>query len=96
MVRSGSYSTRFRIVTSVRAASAPTSKGASTAAATNPMAACPPNHDATHQASTAPSMKNSPCATLTTRMIPKTRLSPTAVSARTAAVTAPSSVASNR
>ena len=38
----------------------------------------------TNQASTAPSMKNSPCATLTTRMTPKTSDRPSAVSASTA------------
>ncbi len=81
---------------SASAASAPTSSGAMINAATKPSAAGPPTIDDTHQASTAPSMKNSPWATLTTRMIPKTRLSPTAVSASTAAVTAPSSEASIR
>ena len=39
-----------------------------------------------HQASTAPSMKNSPWATLTTRMTPNTSDRPKAVSASTAAV----------
>ena len=39
-------------------------------------------------------MKNSPCATFTTRITPKVRLRPTAASARTAAITMPSSVAS--
>ena len=51
---------------------------------------------ATNQAMTAPSMKNSPWATLTTRITPKTSERPTAVSARTAAMTRPSSVASRR
>src|SRR5262245_30854468 len=41
-------------------------------------------------------MKNSPCATLTIRMTPKTRDSPSAVSARTNAVTVPSSNARKR
>ena len=73
-----------------------TSTGTSTSAIANPSAGCPPIKPVTHQASTAPSMKNSPCATLTTRITPKTRLSPTAVNASTAAVTAPSRVASIR
>ena len=59
-----------------------------------PSAGGPPTLVATYQAITAPSMKNSPWAMLTTRITPKTRLSPTAVSASTAAVTAPSSMAS--
>ena len=50
----------------------------------------------TNQATTAPSMKNSPCATLTTRMTPNTSDRPSAVSASTAAVTRPSSAASRR
>ncbi len=53
-------------------------------------------HFATHQAITAPSMKNSPWATLTTRMTPNTSDSPSAVSASTAAVTMPSRRASRR
>ncbi len=51
---------------------------------------------ATNQARTAPSMKNSPWATLTTRITPKTRLRPEAVSARTSAITRPSIVARSR
>ncbi len=51
---------------------------------------------ATNQAITAPSMKNSPCATLTTRMTPNTRLRPTAASDSTAAVTMPSIRARSR
>src|SRR6056297_587788 len=84
------------MVMSAAMASAPTISGAMTSAAPKPRAGCPPRLVATHHASTAPSMKNSPCAILTTRITPKTRLSPTAVSASTAAVTAPSSVASTR
>ena len=48
------------------------------------------------QASTAPSMKNSPWATLTTRMTPNTSDSPSAVSASTAEVTSPSRAARRR
>src|SRR5262249_53968206 len=51
---------------------------------------------ANHQASTAPSMKNSPWATFTTRITPNTSDSPSAVSASTAAVTVPSSTARKR
>ena len=36
----------------------------------------PPTSDELHQASTAPSIKNSPCATLTMRMTPNTERKP--------------------
>jgi len=49
-----------------------------------------------YQAMTAPSMKNSPWATFTMRMTPKTRERPRAVSASTKPVTVPSSRARKR
>src|SRR4029078_4729245 len=48
------------------------------------------------QANTAPSMKNSPCATLTIRITPKTSDRPRAVNATTKAATVPSSKARKR
>ena len=74
----------------------PTIKGATTIASAKPTSGAPPTSEAHHQASTAPSMKNAPCATLTTRMTPKTSESPSAVTASTKAVTVPSSRARKR
>src|SRR6056297_426942 len=96
MVRSGSWASRRRIAASAAAAIAPTIKGAAISAAPKPHPGWPPIACAIHHAITAPSMKKAPCAMLTTRITPKTRLSPDAVSASTAAVTAPSRSASMR
>ena len=76
MVLSGWYSIRRRTSRSVSTAIAPTTTAAPTSAAPNP-----PTIAETYQAMTAPSMKNSPWATLTMRMTPKTSESPSAVSA---------------
>ena len=75
---------------SAKAAMPPTTSGATPSASTKATAGGPPTQCETNQAITAPSMKNSPCATLTTRMIPKTSDNPLAVSARTEALTSPS------
>src|SRR3954451_15837982 len=61
-----------------------------------PSAGCPATAVEANQATTAPSMKNSPCATLTTRMTPNTNDRPSAVSASTAEVTRPSRAARRR
>ena len=87
---------RFRMAQSAAQAMAPTKSGASTSAATKATAGGPGINVAQIQAPTAPSMKNSPWATFTTRITPKTSDSPSAVSIRTDACTSPSSVASRR
>ncbi len=94
IVASGSYFSRFRISQSGATATVATTRGHRTRATAKASAGPPGTHCPMNQASTAPSMKNSPCATLTTRMMPKVRLRPTAVSARTADVTSPSITAS--
>jgi len=85
MVRSGSYSTRRSTSQSERAAIKPTRSGASSSAAMKPRAGDAPTACVTHQAKTAPSMKNSPCATFTTRITPNTSERPSAVSVSTEA-----------
>jgi len=62
----------------------------------NPIAALPSAKDDIHHASIAPSIKNSPCATLTILITPKTKLNPRAMSDNTAAWTRPSSEAKSR
>src|SRR5258706_5477742 len=86
---------RRRTSRSASSAIAPTASGAAISANRKPRSG-----DATrlaqNHARTAPSMKNSPCATLTMRITPKTSDRPSAVSARTNAVTVPSSNARKR
>ncbi len=91
MVLSGSYPIRRSTSRSARTATAPTTAGATRSARRKlPVLA------ETYQVTTAPSMKNSPWATFTIRMTPKTRDSPSAVSARTMAPTVPSRRARKR
>ena len=91
MVLSGSYPIRRSTSRSARTATAPTTAGATRSARRKlPVLA------ETYHVTTAPSMKNSPWATFTIRMTPKTRDSPSAVSARTMAPTVPSRRARKR
>ena len=72
----------------------PTIIGANTRAVKNPQSGSFVKSKA-NQESTAPNINNSPCATLTIRMTPKTSDKPNAIKASTNAVTVPSNKAKN-
>ena len=61
-----------------------------------PIAGFPKAKLDTHHASIAPSIKNSPCATFTILITPKTKLKPRAMRDSTAAWTRPSNEAKSR
>ena len=96
IVASGSYFRCFRISQSENIAIIPAIIGDTNRANKNPNAGLPKTKLDTHQANMAPSMKNSPCATFTILITPKTRLNPSAMRDRTAAWTRPSKEAKSK
>ena len=96
IVASGSYFRCFRINQSENIAIIPAIIGATNKASKNPNAGLPKTKLDTHQANMAPSMKNSPCATFTILITPKTRLNPRAMRDSTAAWTRPSKEAKSK